>query len=131
VSKSQTKDRLPRDEKAERLAIGAIIAYPDCAPEVFGKLYERDFIDPAHQTIYRVMLAHRGRGLGVDPPLIGAELRGSAEFPDGNAAGYLPNLATKPRRRTLGITWIESVRQRRSDGYSASAKGWWRVRGMA
>ena len=71
-------DQLPRDDKAERLALGAIVSFPDCAPDVFRKLHERDFLDPAHRAIYRVMVAHRSRGMGVDPPLIGSEFAATA-----------------------------------------------------
>jgi replicative DNA helicase len=86
-------DRLPRDHDAERLALGCIIAFPECAPDVFGKLYERDFIDPGHKAIYAAMLDQRSRGLGVDPPLLAAELKGHPAFEDGNPGGYMMELA--------------------------------------
>jgi replicative DNA helicase len=90
---STTSDQLPRAIEHERLALGSIIAFPECAPDVFAKLHARDFTNPALRAIYAAMRDQHARGLRIDPPLLGTELRSHPEFADGSAVGFMLELA--------------------------------------
>jgi hypothetical protein len=76
----------------EKLALGSIIAFPPCAPDVFRQLRPQHFTVKANRLIYDVMLDHNKRGLLVDPPLIAAELKSHPEFAGGDVAGYMLEL---------------------------------------
>ncbi len=80
------------EPEAERLVLGSIIAFPDCARDVFRQLHARDFVDPACRTVYAAMLGQHARGLAVDPPLLAAELKTNVEFRDGSAGGFMLEL---------------------------------------
>jgi AAA domain/DnaB-like helicase N terminal domain len=77
------------DTANEKLALGSIVAYPPCAPDVFRVLRPQHFTVKAHRLIYEAMLDHNKRGLLVDPPLIAAQLKSHPEFAGDDLAGYL------------------------------------------
>jgi replicative DNA helicase len=119
------QEAIAASPEAERLLLGSIVAFPDCAPDVFRKLHARDFVDPAHATIYAAMLDQNARGLAVDPPFLAAELKAHPEFRDGGAAGYLLELgqdvATVVNVDYYAAEIIEASRKRRLQGIAETA----------
>jgi hypothetical protein len=95
----------------EKLALGSIIAFPPCAPDVFRQLRKQDFTVKAHQLIYDVMLDHNKRGLQVDPPLIAAQLKSHPEFAGDSVAGYLMSLGEGVATIAHAGLYANSVRE--------------------
>ncbi len=89
---NSTMDRLPAAIDAEKYILGALIAFPDCAGEVFRKLKSTDFVDGAHSVLFDRMAKQHSDG-GIDTALLAANLREHKEFGEVSAAGLLFELA--------------------------------------
>lgn len=84
-------DTLPAAPDAERYVIGALIAWPTCAADVFSRLRASDFSDAAHRAAFGVLARQHAAG-GIDPVLAARELEGHREFAGVEPAAWLVEL---------------------------------------
>lgn len=101
----------PNDIEAEASALGAAMLSPDAAGQVAEMLRVEDFFRPAHQIIFRALLAVYSRGEAVDPVTVRAELPRQADGPEHIPGGpYLHSLiANVPMVNAVG-SYIAQVR---------------------
>jgi hypothetical protein len=90
-SSTTLADSLPVAPDSERYILGALVAWPGCAGDVFTKLRAADFVDRGHQLIFAALARQHVAG-AIDPTLAAAELKDRPEFSGGSAAGYLLEL---------------------------------------
>ncbi|MEV4672688.1 replicative DNA helicase [Actinomadura sp. NPDC049382] len=103
----------PNDIEAEACALGAAMLSPDAAGQVAEMLRVDDFFRPAHQIIFRALLATYGRGEPVNPVTVRAELPRQADGPEHVPDGmYLHRLVEQvPMVNAVGsyITQVRNV----------------------
>ncbi|MGC0237303.1 replicative DNA helicase [Arthrobacter sp. SD76] len=77
------------DVTAEQSVLGAMLLSREAIMDVSELLSGSDFYRPAHETIYRTILAAHAAGKPVDPVTIGAELSTEGELGKVGGPGYL------------------------------------------
>ena len=90
----------PQDVAAEQCVLGGMLLSKDAIADVVEVLRPADFYQPAHQTLYDVVLDLYGRGEPADPVTVSAELTRRGEIARVGGAPYLHTLISSvPDRR--------------------------------
>src|SRR5690606_12960557 len=103
----------PHDIEAEASALGAAMLSPDAAGQVAEQLRGEEFFRPAHQLIFRALVALYERGEPVNPVTVLAELPRQAEGPEHVPdAAYLHRLVEQvPLVHAVG-SYVETLRNK-------------------
>lgn len=103
----------PHDIEAEASALGAAMLSPDAAGQVAEQLRVEEFFRPAHQLIFRALVALYERGEPVNPVTVLAELPRQAEGPEHVPdAAYLHRLVEQvPLVHAVG-SYVETLRNK-------------------
>lgn len=101
----------PHDLEAEASALGAAMLSPDAAGQVAEGLRVEDFFRPAHQLIFRALVALYGAGEPVNPVTVHAELPrqadGAEHVPD---AAYLHTLIERVPMVNAVASYVATLR---------------------
>lgn len=83
----------PHQRQAERALLGSMLRYNDCIDEVSLLLTAESFYLPAHQTIFRAIVAlHQRGGQPVDLVILAEELQRLGEWENAGRGAYLAGL---------------------------------------
>lgn len=88
-----TTDRLPAATDAERYIVGVLVAFPECAVDVFSRLRPSDFGDDANRDLFAALAEQHTAGGGIDPVLACRQLKGRPLFRGTEPAVMLMEMA--------------------------------------
>lgn len=114
------------DDDAERAVLGGMILSRDVVPDVCEILDGPEFYTPAHETIYRTILALAAQGRPVDPITLTTELRAAGDLDrvGGVAALHdLPNAAPSAANATYYAEIVRDTAARRRLATAAARIG--------
>lgn len=101
----------PHDLEAEASALGAAMLSPDAAGQVAEGLRVEDFFRPAHQLIFRAVVALYGRGEPVNPVTVLAELPRQVDGPEhAPDAAYLHTLIERVPMVNAVASYVATLR---------------------
>ncbi|WP_374111622.1 replicative DNA helicase [Pseudonocardia sp. ICBG1142] len=102
----------PEDLVAEQAVLGAMLLSETAIGEVCEVLVGADFYRPAHEVIFRAVVAQFGDSKPVDPVTIAAALERSGDLVRVGGAGYLHTvIAAVPTASNAGF-YAERVREK-------------------
>lgn len=87
-----TAQQPPQDVGAEASLLGALLHYPKAVVDVAERLQPDEFYRPAHQAIYRAVIAVHAAGNAPDPTTVGEQLTATGEFERCGGGPYLMDL---------------------------------------
>jgi hypothetical protein len=108
--------RVPHDDAAERYVLGAALLDPTQLTECARLLTPKDFWKPAHETIWRALLAQHAADLPTEPQAVVAHLVDAKEITKVGGPLYLVELVetcTMPASAPWYARRIESLARRR------------------
>lgn len=82
-------DRLPHDTEAEQYVVGAMLFAGNALPDVVAQVAADDFYRPAHEVIFRAILAQDADGAPVEPFAIATRLGNEGTLTNVGGAAYL------------------------------------------
>lgn len=88
-SVSPLERELPHDVEAEQCVLGAMIVSKDAIVEVIAILKGHEFFRPSHETVFRAIYDLYGKGITIDPIVLGRELASRGEITKIGGAPYL------------------------------------------
>lgn len=106
-------DRVPpQDLDAERAVLGSMMVRKEAIMEVSEILTSADFYQPAHETIYDVIIDLSGRGEPADPITVAGELQRRGELQRIGGAPYLQTLTSVVLTAANAAYYARQVRER-------------------
>ncbi len=102
----------PQDLAAEQCVLGGMLLSKDAIADVVEVLRPQDFYQPAHQTVYDVVLDLYGRGEPADPVTVSAELTRRGEITRVGGAPYLHTLISSVPTAANAAYYARIVRDR-------------------
>jgi replicative DNA helicase len=105
-------DEPPNDLGAEQAVLGACMFRHQAVDEVRALLVPEDFYRPAHETIYRAILALRGEDAPTDPIVLADFLLGRGDLNRVGGTSYLHVLASAPPTVANASHYAEIVRRK-------------------
>jgi len=102
----------PQDVAAEQCVLGGMLLSKDAIADVVEVLRPQDFYQPAHQTVYDVVLDLYGRGEPADPVTVSAELTRRGEIARVGGAPYLHTLISSVPTAANAAYYARIVRDR-------------------
>ncbi|WP_069464269.1 DnaB-like helicase N-terminal domain-containing protein [Actinacidiphila rubida] len=105
-------DEPPNDLVAEQAVLGACMFHHRAVDEVRALLVPEDFYRPAHETIYRAILALRADDAPTDPIVLTDYLLGRGDLSRVGGAPYLHVLASAPPTVANAEHYAEIVRRK-------------------
>lgn len=82
--------------EAERAVLGALIATPECADEVFGTVTPAMFVQPRHEALAERLLSMHTSGAPIDPVAVKDDLLSTGRLEAAGGAVYLFELYQQP-----------------------------------
>lgn len=105
-------DEPPNDLPAEQAVLGACMFQHEAVDEVRALLEPEDFYRPAHETIWRAILALRGSDAPTDPIVLGDYLLTRGDLNRVGGGPYLHVLASAPPTAANAAHYAEIVRRK-------------------
>lgn len=81
-SASPLERELPHDVEAEQCVLGAMIVSKEAIVEVIAILKGHEFFRPSHETVFRAIYDLYGKGITIDPIVLGRELASRGDHQD-------------------------------------------------
>jgi replicative DNA helicase len=111
AANQDAQDRqVPWDKDAEQGVIGSVVIDPRQVDEVALRVASTHFHDPAHETIFRHVMALRNANKPVDPTLLVASLKAADEFETIGGMAYLSQVINAVPNAAHAIHYADIVR---------------------